>query len=331
MEQRWLPGVLGYGGPPGLRYYAPRTVINALLTAIGPPPPPVLLDKRLNLSSPALCALLPGPLLPPGSWMVCRPTLSPVSWILGARGMATSTWWIGKATGWRTGPGSLGRLSWTSACCGSSIACVRVSLVGRREAPVEGGGGYCHGPCASPADPVLGNMCFVVFLLSLSLSLTCRGGAHYGLPPLAHTPAISTPAAYLGDRKAYLRRQHCVTRRWIVELSASVTLLFCVQIYPGPFPACLLPGGRVSGFVLPRCGERREIRWSVSDFRPSPHMPRSPGSPSPPSSKLTKVGELLPNVSSPKIHLQYAKAKEADGNCAHRYKDAARAYESAKD
>ncbi|XP_025760430.1 uncharacterized protein LOC102079366 isoform X6 [Oreochromis niloticus] len=225
MEQRWLPGVLGYGGPPGLRYYAPRTVINALLTAIGPPPPPVLLDKRLNLSSPALCALLPGPLLPPGSWMVCRPTLSPVSWILGARGMATSTWWIGKATGWRTGPGSLGRLSWTSACCGSSIACVRVSLVGRREAPVEGGGGYCHGPCASPADPVLGNMCFVVFLLSLSLSLTCRGGAHYGLPPLAHTPAISTPAAYLGDRKAYLRRQHCVTRRWIVELSASVTLL----------------------------------------------------------------------------------------------------------
>lgn len=26
-----------------------------------------------------------------------------------------------------------------------------------------------------------------------------------------------------------------------------------------------------------------------------------------------KVGELLPNVSSPKIHLQYAKAKEADG------------------
>ncbi|KAL3996433.1 class B basic helix-loop-helix protein 2 [Sarotherodon galilaeus] len=41
----------------------------------------------------------------------------------------------------------------------------------------------------------------------------------------------------------------------------------------------------------------------------------------------TKVGELLPNVSSPKIHLQYAKAKEADG----KYKDAARAYESAKD
>lgn len=28
-----------------------------------------------------------------------------------------------------------------------------------------------------------------------------------------------------------------------------------------------------------------------------------------------KVGELLPHVSSPKIHLQYAKAKEADGRC----------------
>ncbi|KAG7241299.1 hypothetical protein INR49_025817 [Caranx melampygus] len=41
----------------------------------------------------------------------------------------------------------------------------------------------------------------------------------------------------------------------------------------------------------------------------------------------TKVGELLPHVSSPRIHLQYAKAKEADG----KYKDAARAYESAKD
>ncbi|XP_039456737.1 WD repeat-containing protein 19-like [Oreochromis aureus] len=41
----------------------------------------------------------------------------------------------------------------------------------------------------------------------------------------------------------------------------------------------------------------------------------------------TKVEELLPNISSPEIHLQYAKAKEAEG----KYKDAARAYESAKD
>ncbi|XP_078116158.1 WD repeat-containing protein 19 [Sander vitreus] len=40
-----------------------------------------------------------------------------------------------------------------------------------------------------------------------------------------------------------------------------------------------------------------------------------------------KVGELLPHVFSPKIHLQYAKAKEADG----KYKEAAQAYESAKD
>ncbi|XP_029010876.1 WD repeat-containing protein 19 [Betta splendens] len=40
-----------------------------------------------------------------------------------------------------------------------------------------------------------------------------------------------------------------------------------------------------------------------------------------------KVGELLPHVSSSKIHLQYAKAKEADG----KYKEAVRAYESAKD
>ncbi|XP_015201422.1 WD repeat-containing protein 19 isoform X2 [Lepisosteus oculatus] len=40
-----------------------------------------------------------------------------------------------------------------------------------------------------------------------------------------------------------------------------------------------------------------------------------------------KVGELLPHVSSPKIHLQYAKAREADG----RFKEAAMAYENAKD
>ncbi|NXH92488.1 WDR19 protein, partial [Edolisoma coerulescens] len=39
-----------------------------------------------------------------------------------------------------------------------------------------------------------------------------------------------------------------------------------------------------------------------------------------------KVGELLPHVSSPKIHLQYAKAKEADG----RYAEAVIAYEHAK-
>lgn len=40
-----------------------------------------------------------------------------------------------------------------------------------------------------------------------------------------------------------------------------------------------------------------------------------------------KVGSLLSHVSSPKLHIQYAKAKEADG----RYKEAAKAYEAAKD
>ena len=40
-----------------------------------------------------------------------------------------------------------------------------------------------------------------------------------------------------------------------------------------------------------------------------------------------KVGELLSRVTSPKLHIQYAKAKEADG----RYKEAAKAYEAAKD
>ncbi|XP_016278762.1 WD repeat-containing protein 19-like isoform X1 [Monodelphis domestica] len=39
-----------------------------------------------------------------------------------------------------------------------------------------------------------------------------------------------------------------------------------------------------------------------------------------------KVGELLPHVSSPKVHLQYAKSKEADG----RYKEAVVAYRNAK-
>ena len=41
----------------------------------------------------------------------------------------------------------------------------------------------------------------------------------------------------------------------------------------------------------------------------------------------TKVGELLPHVASPKIHSQFAKAKELEG----RYKDAAMAYGKAKD
>ncbi|ELT93993.1 hypothetical protein CAPTEDRAFT_173399 [Capitella teleta] len=40
-----------------------------------------------------------------------------------------------------------------------------------------------------------------------------------------------------------------------------------------------------------------------------------------------KVGELLPQVSSPKIHGQYARAKESEG----RYKEAAAAYGNAKD
>ncbi|XP_074649650.1 WD repeat-containing protein 19-like isoform X1 [Tubulanus polymorphus] len=45
------------------------------------------------------------------------------------------------------------------------------------------------------------------------------------------------------------------------------------------------------------------------------------------SKNWTKVGELLSHITSPKIHAQYAKAKEADG----RYKEAAQAYENAKD
>ncbi|XP_052278623.1 WD repeat-containing protein 19-like isoform X1 [Dreissena polymorpha] len=45
------------------------------------------------------------------------------------------------------------------------------------------------------------------------------------------------------------------------------------------------------------------------------------------SKNWTKVGELLHHITSPKIHIQYAKAKEADG----RYKEAAEAYKQAKD
>ena len=41
----------------------------------------------------------------------------------------------------------------------------------------------------------------------------------------------------------------------------------------------------------------------------------------------TKVGELLTHVTSPKLHAQYAKAKEADG----KFKEAATAYWAAKD
>lgn len=41
----------------------------------------------------------------------------------------------------------------------------------------------------------------------------------------------------------------------------------------------------------------------------------------------TKVGEMLHHITSPKIHIQYAKAKEADG----RYKEAAEAFKHAKD
>ena len=41
----------------------------------------------------------------------------------------------------------------------------------------------------------------------------------------------------------------------------------------------------------------------------------------------SKVGQLLPQISSPKINIQYAKAKEAEG----KYEEAASAYETAKD
>lgn len=44
-------------------------------------------------------------------------------------------------------------------------------------------------------------------------------------------------------------------------------------------------------------------------------------------SSRNKVGELFSKVSSPKLHAQYAKAREADGH----FKEAAKAYEAAKD
>lgn len=40
-----------------------------------------------------------------------------------------------------------------------------------------------------------------------------------------------------------------------------------------------------------------------------------------------KVGQLLPQISSAKINIQYAKAKESEG----KYEEAAKAYETAKD
>ena len=40
-----------------------------------------------------------------------------------------------------------------------------------------------------------------------------------------------------------------------------------------------------------------------------------------------KVGELLPNVVTPKIHSQYARAREAEG----KFREAAAAYASAKE
>ncbi|KAK1130980.1 WD repeat-containing protein 19 [Melipona bicolor] len=40
-----------------------------------------------------------------------------------------------------------------------------------------------------------------------------------------------------------------------------------------------------------------------------------------------KVGQLLPQISSAKINIQYAKAKEVEG----KYEEAAKAYETAKD
>ena len=42
---------------------------------------------------------------------------------------------------------------------------------------------------------------------------------------------------------------------------------------------------------------------------------------------FSQVGNILPQISSPKIQLQYAKAKEADG----KFKDAVQAYEHARD
>lgn len=41
----------------------------------------------------------------------------------------------------------------------------------------------CHRPCVSPAGSLQTTCCFCS---------VCLGGAHYGLPPLAHTPGLIT-------------------------------------------------------------------------------------------------------------------------------------------
>lgn len=56
---------------------------------------------------------------------------------------------------------------------------------------------------------------FVVRSLFISV-FACLGRAHFGLSPLAHTPAlVAKPAADLPDR--YLRWLFCASSRWIVE------------------------------------------------------------------------------------------------------------------
>ncbi|KAL3968252.1 20S proteasome subunit beta 11 [Sarotherodon galilaeus] len=92
------------------------------------------------------------------------------------------------------------------------------------------GGGYCHGLRACPAGPT---RLHLLFWLSLSLSLSlplCLGGAHCGLPPLAHTPDnnhLSSPGALFEAGTQILSSlDDCTTD--VSVLTAPVNLCFVI-------------------------------------------------------------------------------------------------------
>uniref|UniRef100_A0A8C7WXH1 Gypsy retrotransposon integrase-like protein 1 n=1 Tax=Oryzias sinensis TaxID=183150 RepID=A0A8C7WXH1_9TELE len=115
------PPVSAYVCPPHSRY-TPRST-----------------SLTLNLFWTARCARLPLPLLPPGSLMGLRRSLSLGSWISVAVAVVISTWWIGKGTVLRN---VLGFPVPSSSTLPSSVTFsvfIRIVALARQEAVVEGG------------------------------------------------------------------------------------------------------------------------------------------------------------------------------------------------
>uniref|UniRef100_A0A3B3CT51 Integrase catalytic domain-containing protein n=1 Tax=Oryzias melastigma TaxID=30732 RepID=A0A3B3CT51_ORYME len=113
---------------------------------------PLSTSRSSSLSLTARCARRPRPLHPSVSLTAPQPSRLVGSWTSGAVGGASSSWWTGRVTVLRSGPGSPALSSWTPPSYPPSTVPTLTAVLDRLEAVVEGGV-LSWSACAPPPPP----------------------------------------------------------------------------------------------------------------------------------------------------------------------------------